>query len=260
MSNARPSLILTLFGLVVLLGAYSGSDSLAADGWDDSGLQDRFSKIRAGMDSSEVEEILGPADEVIPDETDASHEIFVWRERWFGFTRATVVIKIKNDRVAIAIHSAGNIRNPAAYVKETEQRSHRPTVRSRYLGDPVIPGALLSDTKPWADLSSILDKLNGARRSRSMIEPDTVALFDSITPENDLESVLVQGRSPRTSVTEGTNVTYTWDLGTARVTATFDRGGLTSKRLDSPELEVIVRKNYWKARDLRSGLTVTEYL
>jgi hypothetical protein len=122
------------------------------------------------------------------------------------------------------------------------------------------PGALLSEEKPWAELSSILNKLDESWASRDAVEPETASAFDSITAETSLESVLEQLGPPSASRTVYGTETYVWDLGSARQMFTFERETLKAKQLDTFNLEIIVRENYWRARDKRRGLTVTEYL
>jgi outer membrane protein assembly factor BamE (lipoprotein component of BamABCDE complex) len=245
---------------VVLSGACPGVENLAGDDAERAGLQDRFSKIRGGMNAAEVEEILGTPDQVISDEGDPSHGIHVWRERWLGFVRATVVVKLRNDRVAIASCSSGNIKDPAAWVEEIEERPRKVSGRSGGPEIVEIPGALLSEEKPWAELSSILPKLDESWTSREAVEQETASAFDSITAANSLESILERLGTPSTSRTVYGTVTHVWDLGSTRLMFTFERETLKAKQLDTFDLEIIVKENYWRARDKRRGLTVTEYL
>ena len=200
------------------------------------------------MGAAEIEEILGSPEQVISDEEDPSDRIHVWRERWFGFVRAAVLVKLENDSVKIASCTSGNIEDPAGWVEDIEmRRGHN-------------PGALLSEDKPWAELSSILNKLDEHWTSRDAVEPETASAFDSITAETSLESVLEQLGTPSTSRTVYGTETHVWDLGSTRLMFSFERETLKAKQLDTFDLEIIVKDKYWRARDKRHGLTITEYL
>jgi len=234
--------------LVLLSGACPGVENLAGDAPERVGLKDRFSGVRAGMGAAEVLEILGPPEQVISDEDDPSRRIHVWRERWLGFVRAAVLVMFENDSVKIASCTSGNIADPAGWVEDIEmRRGHN-------------PGALLSEEKPWAELSSILTKLGESWASGDAVEPKAASAFDSITAETGLESVLERLGTPSTSRTVYGTETHVWDLGSTRLMLTFERKTLKSKQLDTFDLEIIVRDKYWRARDKRHGLTITEYL
>lgn len=234
--------------MVILSGGCPGIENLAGNAPERGGLQDRFAGVRTGMGAAQIEEILGPPELVISDEDDPSHRIHVWRERWFGFVRAAVLVKFENDSARIASCSSGNIQDPAAWVEDIEMRSGK------------NPGALLSEEESWAELSSILAKLDESWASRDAVEPKTASVFDSVTTASSLESVLEQLGTPNATRTVYGAVTHVWDLGEARLMFTFERETLKTKQLDTFDLEIIVREKYWRARDKRRGLTVTEYL
>jgi hypothetical protein len=244
----------------ILSGACPGVENLAGGDPERAGLQDRFSKVHGGMSAAEVAEILGAPDEVISDEENPSHRIQVWRETWFGFVRAAVVLKLEDDRVAIASCTSGNIKDPETWVADIERRTRRTSGHTHFPDAAGIPGALLSEEKPWAELSSILVKLDESWASRQAVALETASVFDSITEATSPESIVEQlGTPSRTRTTHG-KVTHVWDLGSARLMFTFEGETLKAKQLDSFDLEIIVKDRYWRARDKRRGLTVTEYL
>lgn len=248
MSRRYAGLLNAFMLMVILSGGCPGVENLAGAAPERAGLQDRFAGVRAGMGAVEIEEILGPPEQVISDESDPSHRIHVWRERWLGFVRAAVLVKFENDRTRIASCTSGNIKDPATWVEDIEMRSGK------------NPNALLSDEKPWAELSSILAKLDESWASRDAVDPKTASAFDSITAASSLESILEQLGTPDATRTVYGTLTHVWDLGSARLMFTFERETLKTKQLDTFDLEIIVREKYWRARDKRHGLTVTEYL